>query len=401
MNTVRHIFIGFALVFVCVISNGQERVVPQRKSEQFELAYILQMLEESFVYSFQASKFSNYSINDVLKEVDSDSGYYFSPLEYENWKKNSGSNFASVGLTVTSSSGALVLKPDVAGPAALAGLKDGDKLLEVDGKSSSQMTGYEANFRLMGAEGTSVAVLVSRAGSLEMLSVTLKRVFPTRQKVVFEMQGDALVMRMPQVIDEVVLEETAKQIVQQWQRAPFKKVVLDLRKSWGGLLTSVVGIASIFLPQDSIIVKTVGKTAAANQTLRATQSDYSRNPLKDPLSKIPNELKVLPLAVLIDERSLAGAEFIAAALATHQRAVLLGRTTAGKGSVQTLRPTLSGGAVIFTTAYALSPNDKAIQGVGVAPMISLRAAEDDSATEVAIQHLNDQAQGNRCALVSC
>jgi carboxyl-terminal processing protease len=146
-----------------------------------------------------------------------------------------------------------------------------------------------------------------------------------------------------------------------------KGLVLDLRGNPGGLLNSAVAVSAAFLPKNALVVYTDGRTEDAKMRLTATKENYVRGAFKeDYLSKVPAGAKTVPMVVLVNGASASASEIVAGALQDHHRATLVGTTTFGKGSVQTILPLPNNQAVKLTTARYYTPGGRSIQAKGIA-----------------------------------
>jgi carboxyl-terminal processing protease len=154
------------------------------------------------------------------------------------------------------------------------------------------------------------------------------------------------------------------------QQPQLKGVILDLRNNGGGLLQSAVGVAGAFLPPDSVVVSTNGQIPDAKQTYRDTFDNYRLSTFdSDPLKGLPANYKTVPMVVLVNAYSASASEIVSGALQDHHRALIMGKTTFGKGSVQTVRPMTADTALRLTTAYYYTPSGRSIQNKGIRPDI--------------------------------
>jgi carboxyl-terminal processing protease len=144
--------------------------------------------------------------------------------------------------------------------------------------------------------------------------------------------------------------------------------VVDLRNNGGGLLQSAVGVAGAFLPTGSVVVSTNGQIPDSKQIYRDTYDNYRLPSFdSDPLKNLPEIYKSVPMIVLTNAYSASASEIVAGALQDQHRALIMGKTTFGKGSVQTVRPLTSDTALRLTTAYYYTPSGRSIQNKGIRP----------------------------------
>jgi carboxyl-terminal processing protease len=156
---------------------------------------------------------------------------------------------------------------------------------------------------------------------------------------------------------------------------PYKGFVLDLRNNPGGLLDAAVGVSAAFLPKNDLVVYTEGRTADAKRRLLAVPKEYNRES-KDPLTDLPDDIKTMPMVVLVNGGSASASEIVSGALQDHGRAVILGTQTFGKGSVQTILPMNNGAGIKLTTARYFTPNGRSIQAKGIVPDIIVEDPAD-------------------------
>jgi carboxyl-terminal processing protease len=173
-----------------------------------------------------------------------------------------------------------------------------------------------------------------------------------------------------------MLADAIKTLYEQ-NSAPLKGLVLDLRNDPGGLLYSAVAVSAAFLPRDSLVVYTEGRSGSAKFRLIASPRDYlPSNSKRDYLAALPPETKSVPMVVLVNSGSASASEIVAGALQDYKRAVVMGTQTFGKASVQNIFPIDNDTAVKFTTARYFTPKGRSIQLTGITPDIAL----DDGTT---------------------
>jgi len=147
--------------------------------------------------------------------------------------------------------------------------------------------------------------------------------------------------------------------------------VLDLRNDPGGLLEGAVAISAAFLPQDAVVVTTNGQISDSKATFKASPEFYLRRGGADPLKRLPEAVKQVPLIVLVNEGSASASEIVAGALQDHHRGTIMGAQTFGKGSVQTVRQLSPETALKITTARYYTPSGASIQAKGIVPDVML------------------------------
>jgi carboxyl-terminal processing protease len=279
--------------------------------------------------------------------------------------------FEGIGAVISMKDGQLtVVSPIADSPAEKAGIKAGDKILEIDGQLSSKFSLIEAVLKIRGPKGTTVKLLVLHAGESEPVEIEIVRDEITDQSVFLEMRDDIAYIRITQFLKPTGndLEDVLKDAIDKGA----KGVVLDLRNDPGGLLTSSADVASQFLAM-GLVAKVV---------------DSEGNESVVPVNR-GGIATHLPLIVLVNGGSASASEIVAGALQDYGRAKVAGSQTFGKGSVQIVRQ-LSDGSALHITAYRwLTPHGRPIDGVGLTPDFVLEL-EGDELVDWAIQYLKDQ-----------
>src|SRR5512138_2602138 len=266
-------------------------------------------------------------------------------------------NYGGVGIQIDVRDGwVIVLSPLPGSPAERAGIETGDRIVEVGGKSAKGWTIEETRSALRGAPGTSVSVVMERSGAKR--PVTLVRQEIHRSAV----SRSLLLPDGVGFVDlDVFSDSTEKELsrsIDSLSRAGMHSLILDLRANPGGLLTQGVGVSDLFLDRDKPIVTMRGRVREANHTF-----------VDGAAQRWPN----LPIVVLVDEYSASASEIVAGALQDHDRAVVIGHTSYGKGSAQTLYPITGGSALKLTTAKWFTPSGRSISK----PHEGAGDAEDD------------------------
>jgi carboxyl-terminal processing protease len=246
-------------------------------------------------------------------------------------------------------------------PAAKAGILAGDQILKINGASTERMDLQDAINVLRGPTGRKITLTLLRPSTKEIKDYTLERAEIKIQSVKgarlleAELTGPFKIgyIRLIQ-FNEPTADELSRAL-DDLQKQGMQALILDLRNNPGGLLNAAVDVCAEFLPPNTKVVSTQGRVASQ-------QHDYSTSGAK-------KERPSFPMALLINEGSASGAEIVAGALKDLHRAILVGETTFGKGSVQNVMQLPDGSAVRFTTAKYYTPSKQIIQGNGVTPNI--------------------------------
>ncbi len=303
------------------------------------LAAVLERVKHDYVNPVDDHQLLQAAIRGMVASLDPYSAYLDGD-EYDEVKISSSGRYSGVGIELSiEDEQVVVIAPFDGSPAAQAGIRSGDIIVTIDGIPVNTSTLADTIGRMRGAEGTSVKIGIMREGHSEPLLFTLKR-------------GDDL---------NASLKDLRKH-----NGAPLKGLVLDLRDNPGGVLEAAVAVADAFL-DSGVIVTAKGRTADSKFEMDATPGDV---------------LNGAPIVVLVNGGSASAAEIVAGALKDQHRAKLMGRTTFGKGSVQTIIPLSDDRAVKLTTSLYYTPSGVSINHRGIAPDIELERESKEPATAV-------------------
>jgi carboxyl-terminal processing protease len=310
------------------------------------LAEVLERVEREYVEPVDDHQLLQAAIRGMVSSLDPYSAYLDGD-EYDDIKISSSGEYSGVGIEVSMEDGEVVVVSPLDGsPAAVAGIRPGDVIATIDGVPVNTTTLADTIGRMRGKEGTSVKVGILREGSTEPIIVTLKRSRVELHSVTSEMAAPGYgYVRIAQFSDTTGDEMIAQlRALRSKNGAPLKGLVLDLRNNPGGVLEAAVAVADAFL-DSGVIVSAKGRTAESKFEMSATPGD---------------ELNGAPIVALVNGGSASAAEIVAGALKDHHRATLMGRTTFGKGSVQTVMPLDHGRALKLTTSLYYTPSGVSI-----------------------------------------
>ena len=288
------------------------------------------------------------------------------------------------------------------GPAYRAGLKSGDLVVKIDNASTKGLSLKDVVRQLRGTVGSKITLTIEREGARGPLEFVLTREVIRIQTVKWRSVASGYAyIRISQFQEFTGLFLTrAIENAYRENQGDLKGLILDLRNNPGGLLNACVAVSAAFLPQGSLVVYTDGRTEDSKMRLTASPENYLRGRIReDYMRKLPSQVKTVPLAVLVNHKSAACSEIVAAALQDHKRAKILGVRTFGQGSVATIIPLKGNTALKLTTARFFRPNGQAIAANGVTPDVILEeasgalapfgSAEDPVLTQ-AVTKLGDQ-----------
>jgi carboxyl-terminal processing protease len=291
--------------------------------------------------------------------------------DYRALTEQTSGNYAGLGIQIDVRDGWItVVAPLPETPAERAGIETGDQIIEVDGKSTEGWKNDEAVKALRGDAGSRVGITIRRAGILEPIKYRLTRAQIHMRSVppgtIFD-RGVGYISLNP--VSETSAEELRQEIAAMKAKG-MKSLLMDLRGNPGGLLDQGVKVADLFLDTKQEIVSTRGRARGSTKEF----FDEARQAWPD-----------LPIVVLVNDGTASAAEIIAGALQDHDRAVVVGAPTFGKGLVQTLFPLGEGVALKLTTARWFTPSGRTIQRIA--------KDEEDQATQAAMAVVSDTVLG--------
>ena len=345
---------------------------PLPLEEVQQLAAVFDRVKAEYVEPVDEKKLISDAIAGMVAGLDPHSQY----LDKKAWKEfreNTGGRFIGIGIEMGMEDGLVkVVSPIEGSPAFRAGLKPGDLITRIDDTPVKGLTVDQAVKRMRGEPATKVVLTVFRKSESRSFPVTIIREEIRMQSVRAKMVEPGYGwLRVSQFQDRTV-EDFVRKLEDLYKQDPkLKGLVLDLRNDPGGLLDGAVALSAAFLPADVVVVTTNGQMAESRQTFRASASDYVRRGGADPLKRLPDAVKDVPLVVLVNEGSASASEIVAGALQDYKRATIMGAQTFGKGSVQTIRPLPSDTALKITTARYFTPSGRSIQAKGIVPDVFL------------------------------
>lgn len=294
------------------------------------------------------------AINGLLAPLDEHS-VYLPPRAYKEMKLDTEGRFGGLGIVITTRKGLVTVVsvlPDT--PAAGAGLKSRDQIVEIDDESTVNMRLNDAVSKLRGVPGTSVNILVQRKGWTEPRAFTVQRAEIHIQSVSSEVLGKGTGYVRIRHFQENTRAELERHLLELRQKKSLDRLVLDLRQNPGGLLEQSVEVGDLFVREGTLVI-TEGEGRRMRQEYRADGEASFAD---------------LPMVVLIDTGTASASEIVAAAIKRNDRAILVGDGTFGKGTVQVMYE-VGEGALKLTVAQYLTPGAISIQGVGIVPDVDL------------------------------
>ena len=298
------------------------------------------------------------ALNGMLTGLDPHSAY-MNRTQWKDMQAETSGSFGGIGLELTENAGLLqVISPIDGTPAAAAGIKPGDLITAVDGKSVSGLSLDEAVHAMRGAANTKLRLILKRSGVDDPIAMTLTRQIIHIETVKSRLIGDIGVIRISEFTEQTNPGvRAALKSLRSESSGHLRGLVLDLRNDPGGLLDQAIAVSNDFLDHGGI-VSTRGRHPQDNESWSAKPAD--------------NIAGTLPIVVLTNNGTASAAEIVAGALQDNRRALVLGTQSFGKGSVQTIFPLQGEGAIRLTTARYFTPSGRSIQGLGITPNVEVQ-----------------------------
>lgn len=360
-------------------ANAEKSVLAPLPVEELRaFADVFNAIKQGYVEPVDDKKLVTHAISGMLSGLDPHSAYLDAEA-FKDLQVGTQGEFGGLGIEVGLEDGFVkVVSPIEDTPAFRAGVKAGDLIVKLDDTPVKGMNLNDAVKRMRGKPNTDITLTIMRKGEARPLVLTLTRevikVQSVKSKVI---EPGYAWLRVAQF-----QENTAKSVVQHLEKlekeGQLNGLVLDLRNDPGGLLHGAVGVAAAFLPTNTLVVSTDGRTEDAKRDYRASPEDYLRGSRDDFLRSLPKWALDVPMVVLVNAGSASASEIVAGALQDHKRAVVMGTQTFGKGSVQTILPLNNTTAIKLTTARYYTPSGRSIQAMGIEPDILVEESTNGS-----------------------
>ncbi len=352
-------------ITVIILLNISDKGYSQNVDKFYEkidlFSEVLEKIQNEYVDEIDQAEAIDAAINGVLQSLDPYSAYMNPEVFKESSDETSG-EFGGLGIEVSMEAGVVkVITPIDDTPAAKAGVKAGDYIVQIDGEQVQGKTLMEAVNLMRGPVGSPIEITIRRKGLKKAKIIKIIReIIEVRSVVSKQIQNKVGYLRL-RAFNENSGAQLKKEISQIEKNKKTVGYILDLRNNPGGLLSQAIKISDFFL-NDGEIVSTNGRKTKENRKFFAKKGD---------------KINGKPLIVLINNGSASASEIVAGALQDQKRAVLLGETTYGKGSVQSIIPLKNRGAIRLTVSKYYLPSGKSISEVGVIPDIKVEEEGDD------------------------
>ena len=370
MNKKTKVFLSLVIVCIFILgltlgaTQGKKILTGNDDKEMYEylktFSDVIDLVKKNYVEPVKDKDMVYSAIKGILESLDPHSSF-LPPDMYKDMQTETKGEFGGIGIEITVKDGfPTVITPIEDTPAYKAGLKAGDQILRIDNKPAKNMSIMDVVKIIRGQKGKPVVLTIFREGFQAPKEFTVVRDVIQVKSVKYRMLDDKYgYIRIAQFQEKTSkdLDAAFKELEKQ-SKTPLKGIVLDLRNDPGGLLEQAVEVTDRFI-DDGLIVYIEGRKKEDNKMkffAHKSNTDYKG-----------------PLVILVNEGSASASEIVAAALQDYKRAIVVGKKTFGKGSVQTIFPLGDGSAVRLTTAKYYTPKGRSIQGEGVTPDIVVDA----------------------------
>ena len=361
--------ISISLLVALTFSGLANAVVSDKGYKELHVfTKVLHYVDENYVEEVNNESIIQGAIRGLLFELDPHS-VYLPPKIYKELRLGTAGRFQGVGVEVGIRKKYLtVISPIKNSPAAKAGIRSGDKIVGIDGKPTSQMDLSQSVTKIRGKKGSKITLSILRKGNKKHFDITLTRSVIKIQSVKSELLDDNIGYISVSSFQHGTEKELKKALEKLHKNNALNGLVLDLRQNPGGLVEQSVSVSDIFLDKGTIVTtESRGKEIDKYEAHKDGTEPH------------------FPIIIMVDGGTASAAEIVAGALKDNNRAIILGETTFGKGSVQTVIELEDGGALKLTIAKYYTPSGNSIQEKGIIPDINVPAKKPSDEKDKVVQ----------------
>ena len=353
------------IILIAILLNSFNTAYSQNMDKLYQkidlFSEVLEKIQDEYIDEVDQAEIMDSAINGILQSLDPYSAY-MNPQIFEEMQTETSGKFGGLGIEVSMEAGVVkVISPIDDTPASRAGIKSGDYIVKINDEQVQGKTLMEAVHMMRGPVGSSIELTVRRKGLKKAKIFKIIREIIEIRSVVSKLIDNEIGYLRLRAFNENSSDQLKNEISKLEKNKELVGYIFDLRNNPGGLLSQAVKISDFFL-NDGEIVSTKGRKSRENRKFFAKKGD---------------RIKGKPLIVLINNGSASAAEIVAGALQDQKRAVLLGETTYGKGSVQSIIQLRNRGAIRLTISKYYLPSGKSISEVGVSPDIKVEEEGDE------------------------
>jgi carboxyl-terminal processing protease len=345
-----------ALLSGVLIGKGWERTghATETYEELRTFSEVLTQVQKNYVDDTKVRDLVQGAIRGMLSTLDPHSAY-MTPEMYKEMQVETKGEFGGVGIQIGVKENRLaVIAPIDGTPAQRAGIKAGDYITKVNEESTKDLSLMDAVQKMRGPKGTKVNLTIQRDGTSDPLQFTLVRDTIKIESVKSKVMDNIGYVKLTQ-FQEATGRDLGR-VLKQFKDQKVQSTILDLRNNPGGLLTAAVEVSEQFLSNGKLVVYTKGRESKKDEWF----------------AKGRDQMDDSPMIILVNEGSASASEIVAGALQDYGRAVIVGTTSFGKGSVQTILPLGDGSGLRLTTAKYYTPKGRSIQSTGITPDIVIK-----------------------------
>ena len=353
------------IILIAILLNNINTAYSQNMDKLYQkidlFSEVLEKIQDEYIDEVDQAEVMDSAINGILQSLDPYSAY-MNPQIFKEMQTETSGEFGGLGIEVSMEAGVVkVISPIDDTPASRVGIKSGDYIVKINDEQVQGKTLMEAVHMMRGPVGSSIELTVRRKGLKKAKIFKIIREIIEIRSVVSKLIDNEIGYLRLRAFNENSSNQLKNEISKLEKNKELVGYIFDLRNNPGGLLSQAVKISDFFL-NDGEIVSTKGRKSRENRKFFAKKGD---------------RIKGKPLIVLINNGSASAAEIVAGALQDQKRAVLLGETTYGKGSVQSIIPLRNRGAIRLTISKYYLPSGKSISEVGVSPDIRIEEEGDE------------------------
>jgi len=383
---IRPVIYGVVILLLMLNIIFMQKKMPALKASSTEVydnlrlfTEVLSYVKDNYVEEVDVQKLIRGAMKGMLSTLDPFT-QYMPPRAYKEMKVHTSGEYGGLGIVVSIRDNILtVISPIENTPAWDAGIKAGDKIIKINGESTKDITLMEAVNKMRGKPGTDITITIFREPR-ETKDIKITRQIIKIKGVVYEMKTkDIGYIKLREFTE--ASGENIRAGLAALKKEGAKKIILDLRNDPGGLLNQAVDVASEFLPKGYLVVYTKGRAPGQNMRFEVEKS---------------GPYLTEPMAVLINGGSASGSEIVTGALQDWSRAIIIGDTSYGKGSVQSVVPLSDGSGLRLTTAHYFTPSGRLIHERGILPdiQVSLNAAGRTKVLEKVSEYANIKTENS-------